>query len=146
MLPLPDCPGNFRCHRPPTQARPNSPHPQSLKHNLAQAPEKLALDSLSSWLSSQITSGQSEAGLFGGPASMALGRIQVLLWNCQVQFSKSGVSADTSIYSQRRNVTYFLLQKSLRTFRVARAIHISRMEMILNTQAKGHGANGWVVL
>lgn len=38
---------------------------------------------------------------------MALGMIQMLLRNRQVQFSKSSASADTSVYSQRRNLTYF---------------------------------------
>lgn len=95
------------CRPPPPGMYKQPPPTHSLKHNLAQAPGKLAPDSLSSWLSSQITSGPSEAALFGGSASMALGRIQALLRNCQVQFSKSGASADTSISSQRRNVTYF---------------------------------------
>lgn len=39
----------------------------------------------------------------------------------------------------------FLLQKSLGNLRVVRAIHISSTEVMLNTPAKGHGANGWVV-
>lgn len=76
---------------------------------------------------------------------MALGRIQALLRNCQVQFSKSGASADTSISSQRRNVTYFPVTEIPRELGVVRAIHISSTEIILDTPAKGHGANGWVV-
>lgn len=98
---------------PPTQAHTySSPIIQlktytAQKHNLAQAPEKLASDSLSSWFPLQITSGWLEASFFGGPANMALGRIQALTRNCQVQFSKSGTTSDTSIYSQRRNLIYF---------------------------------------
>lgn len=112
-FPYPTALGILDATCPPTQAHTySSPTIQlktytAQKHNLAQAPEKLASDSLSSWLPLQITSGQLETSFFGGPASMALGRIRALLRNCQVQFSKSGATADISIYSQRRNLTYF---------------------------------------
>ena len=61
------------------------------------------------WFSEQlaslkITLEKSETCFFGGPASMLLGRIQALLRNCQVQFSKSGTSANTSVYYQRINL------------------------------------------
>lgn len=49
------------------------PQNTAQKHSLAQASGKLALDSRSSWLPWQITSGQSEASFFGGPASTRLG-------------------------------------------------------------------------
>lgn len=90
-----------------------SPHPHTLKHALHRSitwrrllkswPRILWAAGFPHWLFQD----SQEAWFFGGPASMALGMIQMLLRNCQVQFSKSSASADTSVYSQRRNLTYF---------------------------------------